>query len=218
MAATLMGHPESASPLESVDRALRLVIMLQTSESLTVKDAAERLGVAPSTAHRLLSTLVHREFAVQDRERRYIAGPALVQREAPPVTVGTLRKLARPALEELHTRLDETVQLMILQGEHIRFIDGVDDQTRTLRVVMRIGDQMPAYCSAGGKALLAELTNRDVEQIYKGGLTPWPVARFSSVSALKRHLAGVRKLGYGTSIEETEQGVIGFGVAVHDPT
>lgn len=211
-----MGSAGSAQPLESVDRALRLVQMLNNGERLSVSEAAPRLGVAPSTAHRLLSTLVHRGFAVQDGERRYVLGPALVRRDVPTHTVPELRTLARPALEQMHRDLDETVQLMVRDGEFIVFVDGIENQSRTLRVVMRLGDRMPAYCSAGGKALLAELTNRDIERIYPKGLTPWPMSRFASVRTLTRHLTGVRRLGYGTSREETEQGVIGLGVAVHD--
>lgn len=190
--------------------------MLNNGQRISVSEAAPLLGVAPSTAHRLLSTLVHRGFAVQDGERRYVLGPALVRRDVPAHSVSELRTLVRPALEALHREIDETVQLMVRDGEFIVFIDGIDDQSRTLRVVMRLGDRMPAYCSAGGKALLAELTNRDIERIYPTGLTPWPTSRFSTVGALVRHLTGVRRAGYGTSKEETEQGVIGFGVAIHD--
>ena len=52
-----------ASPVESVDRALVLLTALRDGEVLSVTDAAARLGVAPSTAHRLLTSLVHRDFA-----------------------------------------------------------------------------------------------------------------------------------------------------------
>jgi DNA-binding IclR family transcriptional regulator len=98
------------------------------------------------------------------------------------------------------------------------FVDGIEAVGRSLRIGMRIGDEMPAYCSAGGKALLAEMSNPEVEQLYRGGLTPWPTARFSTVNALKRNLATVRRLGYGTNFEETERGVHGLGVSVHSPS
>ena len=77
---------------------------------------------------------------------------------------------------------------------------------------------MPAYCSAGGKAILAEFGNVEVEQIYRGGLTPWPTARIHTLPALKRQLAAVRKAGYAASLEETEQGVSGLGVCIRDAT
>src|SRR5690606_23415022 len=206
----------SSPPLESVDRALRLVELLRQGETLTVKAAAEHLDVAPSTAHRLLGALIYRGFAVQDRERRYQAGPAISDRQDTALTTNELRAAARPALDRLYAAVGETVQLMVLQRWNIKFIDGVECDA-PLRVGVRIGDLMPAYCSAGGKVLLAELSSSDVEMLHRGGLPPWPTARITTLAALKTQLATVRKRGYGLNNEETERGVSGVGVAVHDP-
>ena len=209
-----MLEARDAAPLQSVDRALHLTLLLREGRRLSVQEASAVLGTAPSTAHRLLSALAQRGFAVQDRERRYVAGPVFVPQPTP-INAGHLRRLAYPVLEELHERLGETVQVMVLKSSNILFVDGIEAVERSLRVGMRIGDEMPAYCSAGGKALLADMSNVEVENLYRGGLTPWSTARFETLSALKRHLATVRRLGYGTSVEETEQGVCGVGVSVH---
>ena len=184
---------------------------------MSVKSAGERLGVAPSTAHRLLAALVDRDFAVQDRERRYRAGSQLVSRGESHFSVNQLRQAARPALQQLYADVNDTVQLMVLAGPHVRFIDGIESEA-ALHVKARMGDLMPAYCSAGGKAILAELGNVEVEQIYRGGLTSWPTARIHDLPALKRRLAAVRKAGYATNTEETEQGVSGLGVCIRDAT
>lgn len=63
--------------IASVDHALRAAAMLQLEGGLTVSQVAERLGVARSTAHRLLAMLVYRDFAVRDEDRVYRAGPVL---------------------------------------------------------------------------------------------------------------------------------------------
>jgi IclR family acetate operon transcriptional repressor len=212
-----MRNSDTPSKLESVDRALQLLVSLRDGEVMSVKSAGERLGVAPSTAHRLLGALVARDFAVQDRERRYRAGPQLVRQGEIHFTLNQLRQVARPALLKLHEDVNDTVQLMVLTGPNIRFIDGIESE-EVLRVKARMGDLMPAYCSAGGKAILAELGNVEVEQIYRGGLTPWPTARIHTLPALKRQLAAVRKAGYAASLEETEQGVTGLGACLRDAT
>lgn len=204
------------SKLESVDRALQLVTWLRNGEVMSVKAAGERLGVAPSTAHRLFGALVARDYATQDRERRYRAGTQLAPQAETHLSVNQLRQAGRPALEKLYEAINDTVQLMVLTGPHIRFIDGIESEA-ALHVKARLGDLMPAYCSAGGKAILAELGNIELEQVYRGGLTPWPTARIHTLPALKRQLAGVRKAGYATNTEETEQGVSGLGVCVRDP-
>ncbi len=212
-----MRDERDAAPLQSVDRALHLALMLRDGRRFSVQEAGEELGTAPSTAHRLLSALVRRGFAAQDRNRRYVAGAVFVP-QAAQVSHGLLRRLAYPVLQGLHERLGETVQVMVLSGNSILFVDGIEDVERTLRVGMRLGDTMPAYCSAGGKAMLAEMSNPDLEHLYRGGLTPWPFARFRTLNALKRNLTRVRRVGYGTSVEETERGVHGLGVSVHAPS
>ncbi|HIE62212.1 MAG: IclR family transcriptional regulator [Actinobacteria bacterium] len=204
-----------ASPVESVDRALVLLTALRDGEVLSVTDAAARLGVAPSTAHRLLTSLVHRDFAFQDRDRRYRRGPALLAPRSEPFTLSSVRSLAHPVLEQLHDRLGETVQIMVRHGQNIRFLDGIECEL-PLRVGVRVGDEMPAHCSAGGKAILAAMSTADLDRLYARGLPDWPTARYRDLSALKRHLTRVRRQGYGVNVEETEQGVSGVGVAVCD--
>ena len=66
----------------SVDHALRIAVMLQLEGALTVSQVADRLGVARSTAHRLLSMLVYRDFAAQDDERRLPRRPGARARRA----------------------------------------------------------------------------------------------------------------------------------------
>ncbi|MCK6211441.1 IclR family transcriptional regulator [Georgenia sp. EYE_87] len=202
------------SPLGSVDKALQLIVLLRSEQALSVKDAATSLDVAPSTAHRLLSALAHRGFAAQDSQRRYRPGPTLGEVMVEPLSLSRLREVAREPLNVLHEAVGETVQLMILRGGNIQFVDGLEGRL-TLRVAVRIGDLMPAFCSAGGKAILAELNPADLEQLYRQGLPPWPTSRFRTVADLKRHLAEARRAGFGTNFEETERGVVGLGVAVH---
>src|SRR5436189_287441 len=83
--------------------------------------------------------------------------------------------------------VDKTLQLMILRGGNIQFVDGIEGAEH-LRVGVRLGDQMPAFCSSGGKALLAELSPTDLEELYRGGLPPWPSSPLTSLPQLKRHL------------------------------
>lgn len=207
---------EPAYPLESVDRALRLLTLLQSGQAVTVTGAARHLDVVPSTAHRLLGALVRRDYAVQNEQRAYEAGPALpVQRNQ--VTVGTLSAAAAPFLHELQSAFDETAHVMMLQGQWIRFVDGAES-SKALRVAARSRGTMPAHCSAGGKAMLAALSPHEVEERYQEGLPAWPSAKVTSLPSLQRELAGIRARGFGINVEETEVGVSGVAAAVLAPT
>ncbi|MGP6175328.1 IclR family transcriptional regulator [Corynebacterium sp. A21] len=207
---------EPPAPVESVDRALRLLIYLRDHDSISVKEAAEYLGIAASTAHRLLSTLTGRGFAVQDFSRRYRMGVVLSSTTPDELSEATLRDLAYPSLVKLQEQVGETVQVMMLRGGNIRFIEGVEPNS-ILRIVRRVNDEMPAFVSAGGKAILGRLSNQEVEDIYRRGLTEWPTRRIHTMKMLKRMLTQVRRDGYGISVEETEQGVVGLGVAIIGP-
>lgn len=210
-----MSAADPSPPVESVDRALVLLTSLRRGEVLSVSDAAAILGVAPSTAHRLLSSLVFRDYAVQDRDRRYRLGPALIDQRAESLTLSRIRSLAHPALEKLNDDLGETVQVMVRHGRNIRFLDGVECGL-PLRVGVRVDDEMPAHCSAGGKAILAAMSAAELDRLYANGLPDWPTARYRDLPSLKRHLSRIRQQGYGANFEETEQGVSGLGVAVRD--
>lgn len=213
-------HP----PIESVDRALQLALMLRFGGALTVTEAAARLRVAVSTAHRLLAALSYRGFASQDRERRYVAGPVLAAQAVGAIARSSLRDLARPALEQLHAQLHESVGFMVLEMGSVRFLDGIDEMEQNLRVVIRVGDKLPAFESAGGKAMLAQLRNDDLAAVASAsGATGTPAqpeggagvgAEGGSLATLKRQLAVIRRNGYGVNLEETAPGICGVGVAI----
>jgi IclR family acetate operon transcriptional repressor len=202
-------HEGLQPPIESVDRALQLARVLRHEGALTVTDAAELLGVAPSTAHRILTALTFRGFAVQDRDRRYLAGPELGAGSPTAIAHSSLRALARPALEHLHDVLGETVALVVLHKQSIRFLDTIEDTAQTLRVSLPVDGTFPAHKAAAGKALLSLLRNEAIDALYAdaGAEGPHP-------STLKRQLAAVRRTGYGTSFDEIGPGVAALAVAI----
>lgn len=202
--------------VSSVDRALRLLLLLRDRGSLSVTEAASEIGVTPPTAYRLLAALRGQGFAIQDRERRYRPGPNFTPVQNKLLSASELRRVLRPHLAAVQSRLNETVNLWILEGIYVRNFDGIES-SEELAVRVDAYDRVPAYCSAAGKALLAGHTNQEVEQMHVHGLPKWRSTRFTSMAALKRHLHTVRQHGYATNLEEAIQGVCGVGVAVQSP-
>ncbi|GAA1652292.1 IclR family transcriptional regulator [Georgenia ruanii] len=198
--------------IEAVDRALTLLTLLADRGTLSVTEAGRELDVAASTAHRLLSTLAHRGFAVQGDRRLYHPGPELLglgrTAAAPP-----LPERVRPYLEHLYAEVGETVHLMVRDGAEVRFADGIEG-TQPLRVGLRTGANMPAYCTSGGKAMLADLDDDAVDALHPGGLTPWPGEQIDSLPALHRELAAVRAHRFGLNHDESEPGVTAIGASL----
>jgi IclR family acetate operon transcriptional repressor len=195
-----------AYAIASVDSALLLATLLQQEGPMRVTDAAARLGVSISTAHRLLGMLVYRDFAEQLPDRRYGAGPVLRRGPVLQASVTTLREVALPHLRRLVDALGETANVLVLAGSDVRFVATVEcDQV--LRVGDRTGRTLAAHLSSGGKAVLATL---DAEQLA-AVLDPLDEA---AAARLERELRTIRRRGFAVNDQETEAGLTAVGVAV----
>jgi IclR family acetate operon transcriptional repressor len=208
-----------AYPIASVNNALLLLLLFREQPRVRLTDACTYLGVAHSTAHRLLAMLAHHGFVQQEpATRAYIAGPALV--EVGLAVVGSLdvREQAKPMMEALHAELGETVHLGVLEGDQVRYVDAVESD-RALRVVTRTGTLVPAHCTSLGKALLAHLTDAHIAELYPASAEPFAARTERSLTTrtqLLAELAMTRARGYAVNSEETEDDVGSVAVAFRD--
>lgn len=205
-------------PIASVDNALRLLLQFRTTRELRLSQAASDLGVANSTAHRLLAMLEYHGFVAQDPQTKvYNAGPALVDVGLAVARRIDLRDLARPLLEQLAAETGETTHVAILDGTDVRYLEAVESPM-AVRVVSRTGMTLPAHCTSVGKALLAELDREEILALYPAPHLPPSTPRsITSRAELERELARVRELGYAVNIGESEEGVSSVATAVHHP-
>ena len=190
----------------SVDNALRIATWLQLEGSMTVSEAAARLGVAPSTAHRLLQMLVYRDFAVRDEARGYRAGPILELAGNSPSLTARLRAAALSPLQELVRAAGETANLCIRTGDRVRFIASLECDA-LLRVSSREGMVFPVERTSGGAVLLAALSDEEVSEVLQGR----PAAE---ITTLLSRLRIVRSAGIAVNQGRSEQGIVAVGRAV----
>jgi IclR family acetate operon transcriptional repressor len=200
---------QPAYAIGSVDAALRLATLLQQEGPTRVTDAAERLGVSVSTAHRLLGMLVYRDFAEQLPDRRYGPGPLMQGGALPHAAVTRLRQVALPHLRRLVDELGETANVIVVAGGEVRFVATVECD-HVLRVGDRTGRTLPAHRSSGGKAVLASLPRDQVATVLSH-LDDATAAR------LDRELRTVRRQGFAINDQESEAGLTAVGVAVPGP-
>jgi IclR family transcriptional regulator, acetate operon repressor len=213
-----MSNFDPRPPTTSVDNALRLLELVGQRQALRVAEAADVLGVARSTAHRLLAALRRRGFVMQDRPNgAYRPGPALVEIGLAAVSRIDIRRVARPVLEEVRELTGETVSLAVLEGASIRFVDCAEGP-RSVRVGNRTGVVRPAHASAVGKAILAGLSDAEVLRRYPDEDLPAATteAALTARAALLDELAGIRTRGYALNWEESADGVCAVAVALRD--
>ncbi|MQA13825.1 MAG: helix-turn-helix domain-containing protein [Pseudonocardiaceae bacterium] len=203
-----------AYPITSVGNALRLLCMLRERQQIRLSDASAQLGVAHSTAHRLLAMLVHHDFVRQERGQRvYVAGPALVEIGLAAVRKMDLRHHARPALEKLAADFGETTHLTRLEGTHVRYLDAVESE-KALRVAARTGTTLPASTTASGKAMLAALHPDAVRELYDEAALPAGTHRsIADLHTLLTELEHVRERGFAVNNQESEDGVLSIAAA-----
>ncbi len=206
-----------AYPIESVGNALRLLLLLRERSHLRVSECAAELGIARSTAHRLIAMLEHHGFLRRDPARRgYRAGEAILSLGLSAVTGLDIRARARPFMENLRDEVGETVVLVIQEGATVRFVDAVET-LRALRVGGRIGLVLPAHSTSAGLAILAAMTPEQLLEVYPDRTLP---ARGDapppSWAELEELLAEARRSGYAVAYTETEVDIGAVGVAIRE--
>jgi DNA-binding IclR family transcriptional regulator len=214
-----MRNPQSPAAdggMSSVANALRLLDLLEEDSQLRVVDVARRLDVGNSTAHRLLVTLRECGYLRQDGSSpRYTVGPAALRLARRINTEQALKRAATPHLEALCAAVNETVNLEILVGADVLFIASAEDRHR-LRVAQQAGLRSPAYANAGGKVLLAALTDDEVRELLRESMNPRTTRTVIDIDELIGLLVPVRDLGHATNLGEADEGVHAIAVGVPD--
>jgi DNA-binding IclR family transcriptional regulator len=210
--------PPASYTIESVENAVRVLRMLRTQRSLAVSDVARHLGIARSSAHRMLTTLQAEGMLEQDRAtRHYGAGSQLIELSLAVLGSTDLRSQARPYLELLADKIGETVHLLVLDGDEVVFLDGVEGR-HAIRAALRTGDRAPAHVAAAGKLFLARLSEAELRELYpnvqlRGGTSN----AIRSLRTLGQQLAAVAERGYAMNLEESEPGLNALSVPICAP-
>ena len=202
-------------PVESVAKAAELLRLFGDHSELRLSDVGQTLGVAASTAHRLLTTLEASGMISQNTTTRcYEPGPELLSLAQALTPTASRWSYARPFLADLGERVGATASIVTLHHTDAAFVESVEAQT-PLRVGSRLGARMPASCVSGGKILLAALSDEELLARYPDEaletLTPRSIRTRTELLA---ELKQVRRRGSATNFGESEPDVSGVAVAV----
>jgi IclR family transcriptional regulator, acetate operon repressor len=181
---------------------------------LSLGQIAQRVGLARSTVQRIVAALETEKLLIAASPMgRVRLGPTILRLAASVRT--DFASLARPFLVQLSNELRETVDLAIVKRDHLVFIDQVTGSQR-LRTVSAVGESFPLYCTANGKAYLAQLDEDDVEKLIGRNFEARTPNTLRSLPALMAELKQVRKTGVAFDREEHTIGISAAGVALRD--
>jgi DNA-binding IclR family transcriptional regulator len=204
---------EGRGGIQVIARAAEILRTLQAAPGgLTQAELADRLGLARSTVHRILGALAEEGLVTGSRSRgRYRLG-AEISRMADAVRRDLLGRV-HPYLQDLSRELGETVDLSILDGERVTFLDQVVAPQR-LQAVSAVGESFPLHTCAPGKAILALLPGPRLAAALPARLAALTPNTITGPGALRRELARIREEGVAHDREEHTEGICAVGAVI----
>ena len=202
------------SGVQSVERIFQLIESLAAHPAgAGLQRLAQDTGLAKSTVHRLLASLVSLGYAAQDENGRYRLTLKMFELSSGIVNSMDIMDVAKVHLERLAQRTGEAVHLVIRDGQDIVYI--YKTESGPMRMSSRVGLRSPLYCTGVGKAILATLPADEVTNIWQH-TTPQKLTTHTIVEfdALQAQLTEVRTNGYAIDDEENELGVRCVAVAI----
>ena len=209
---------EAKNPVQSAERIFQVMETLADHGEMGLMELSTALDLHKSTVHRLLMSLIYMGYAKQDEAtQKYMLSYKVVNMAGKILERMDILQVAKPYMERLSDLSGEAVHLVQREGNHILYIYKIEAKVGTIRMVSHVGMVHPMYCSGVGKALLAELPDPEIEDIWNSSeitsLTPYTV---TSLSDLMDRIRGVREAGFAMDDEENEEGVRCIAVSIPD--
>jgi DNA-binding IclR family transcriptional regulator len=200
--------PRRSKRVGVLTKTFRIIDVLQSSASpLTLTEISERTGINKSTALRFLAHLETERYVARDAKAGYTVGDKLRPLGARSTLEVNLREASQAPLRELWRTTQETVNLGVLDGQEVVYLDCLESP-HSFRLVANAGTRAVAYRTALGKAILAFFpANRRkamLESLVFQAFTPKTI---TSAERFRNELDRVRKRGYSIDDEESLAGV-----------
>lgn len=200
-----------------LDRSLDVLEELATSsDARGITEIAHAIGATKSSTFRILATLENRGYVFREPDSgKYRLGTSLFRLGQRSLESVELRSVARPVLENLHHRFNETVNLGTLVEQRIVYVDMIESD-RGLRMSARVGAQDEVHSTAIGKAILAYISDERLEKHLERPLPRLTPNTITDPEALREELAQIRTSGFSRDRGENEEGASCFGAPVFD--
>ena len=196
----------SAEGVQSLDRAfLLLELMADAGGEVAISRLAADSGLAVSTIHRLVRTLVGRGYVRQLPSRRYVLGPRLIHLGE--FASRMLATWAQPHLTRLVDVIGETANLAMLDGDRVVYAAQVPSR-HSMRMFTEVGRRVHRHCTGVGKVLLAQLPPETArELLVQGGMPARTELTVTDPDELLCQLPAIADQGYAVDDGEQETGV-----------
>ena len=195
--------------IKSIEKCFVILDCLHTSQRLlTLEEITQATGYKKTTCFRLLKTLRTLNIVeMSPQTKKYRFGPRLAAIGLSALKNFNLKQAALPILKQLRDETGETINLTILSGTEILYVDRIMSDY-LVNVNVNIGDRLPVYCASMGKVILAYLPKNRLEEILSSiDFRKRTDNTIVSRSALMEELEQIRTKGFAINDEELEKGL-----------
>jgi IclR family KDG regulon transcriptional repressor len=206
--------------IQAVDHALDLLEQFRDDvDELGVTELSNRLKLHKNNVFRLLATLESRNYIEQNKvTENYRLGLKTLELGQTFIKQMGLLRQARPVMERLVNECNETTYVSILKEFKIVYLDVVET-AMMVRVVPRIGAQLPAYCTAAGKVQIASMSEEELAKFFPSKeLKRFTANTITDREVLKEQLKKIAEQEYSIDNEELDIGVRCIGAPIRDYT
>jgi DNA-binding IclR family transcriptional regulator len=198
---------------KSAVRTIQILERLAERDAPTLAELARDLEAPKSSLHVVVQTLIRRGWVQRDPAGRLAIGVRAVRVGTAYIDGDPVVAFTAPVLDSLAGELDETVHLGRLDGTDIVYL-AKRESTQQLRLFSAVGRRLPAYTTALGKALLAELPEDQLEAHLPERLERITAATITDVGTLRVQLAEIRARGWSSDEGENANGIACVAVAL----
>ena len=215
---TPVSEQASKNSIQVIARMMRLLDALaESADAVSLKLAAGKSGLHPSTAHRILTALARDRMVERVDQGSYRLGTRLLELGNLVKSRISVREQALPFMRELHAATGEAVNLSVRRDDEIVYVERTSSGRSLMRVVNIIGARAPLHITAVGKLFLLDDGAEGVRAYAeRTSLPSFTKNTIHSLPALERELDRVRRQGYAIDAEEAELGVRCIGAAIRD--
>jgi DNA-binding IclR family transcriptional regulator len=197
--------------IQVIARAAEAMRVLGDAKGMSLSDVASAVGLARSTTHRIIVALEREGLVASNGPGGYRLGPSIMLL-AEACKLAAIHDL-HPYLIRLSRQVHETVDLSILCGQSMSFVDQVT-APRRLRAVSAIGVSFPLHCTANGKAVLAAMPPDAVRSLLPRRLERLAPSTCTNRAILEKELDQVRRSGIAVDREEHTVGICAVGACL----
>jgi DNA-binding IclR family transcriptional regulator len=202
-------------PVKSAERTVKILETLAASPTrLTLSELQERMGYPRSSLHALVRTLRELRWVEADESgSAFGVGPHALLSGTAYLDRDPALRYAYAAMEDLRSELGYTIHYARRDGAHVLYLASRESRD-SVRLVPRVGRRLPAHVTALGQALLADLTEAEVDELLPDELEALMPNSLTDRPGLFAEIDLVRKRGWAFEVEQNSPGVACVAAAV----